>query len=178
MNKADRDALLYTNEVSVNSAKFGARPLSQAFKDELLKKWLHDARVEGYDVVLLDGRALEEVGNELEHESLCDYALGLFFVCDSRMGAMRTLGHALDEYNDLSDAEKSNIDELVNQIKVRNAADRNREVQPLVEPASAKLVKLPSAFAESSKFYVVDTSAKMDRETMASPVFELISKII
>lgn len=56
MDKDQRDALLYTNEVGANSAKIGARPLSQSFKDELLRKWLHDAAKEGYEVVLLDGQ--------------------------------------------------------------------------------------------------------------------------
>lgn len=37
MPKHDRELLLYTNEVGENSAKIGARPLSQIFKDKLLK---------------------------------------------------------------------------------------------------------------------------------------------
>ena len=57
MDKAERDSLLYTNQVSANSATIGARPLSQIFKDNLLRKWLIDARNEGFDTVLLDGRA-------------------------------------------------------------------------------------------------------------------------
>ena len=35
-----RTTPLYTNEAGANSAKIGARPLSQDFKDELLKKWV------------------------------------------------------------------------------------------------------------------------------------------
>ncbi|MGB4762167.1 MAG: hypothetical protein WBP12_02295, partial [Candidatus Saccharimonas sp.] len=62
MPKQKREVLLYTHEVSANSAKVGARGLSQAFKDNLLRKWLSDARMEGFDAVLLDGRALEETG--------------------------------------------------------------------------------------------------------------------
>ena len=63
--RADRDAMLYTPEISANSVKIGARPRSQAFKDALLRKWLRDAREEGVEIVLLDGRALGEVGEEL-----------------------------------------------------------------------------------------------------------------
>src|SRR5690606_4618834 len=99
MTKDERDALLYTNEVGANSAKVGARPLSQAFKDELLKKWLRDAREEGYEVVLLDGRALEETGSMLETKGLCSFVMGLYFVCDAKVGARRTLGYAATEYN-------------------------------------------------------------------------------
>src|SRR5690606_3264528 len=82
MTKDERDDLLYTNIVGENSAKVGARPLSQDFKDELLKKWMRGARTEGYEIVLLDGRALDEVGSRLHAEGLCDFRAGLYFICD------------------------------------------------------------------------------------------------
>ena len=109
MPKDERDALLYTNEVGVNSAKVGARPLSQTFKDNLLRKWLHDARIEGFEVVLLDGRALEETGEMLEREGFCKYVLGLFFVCDPIVSAQRTLGRMPKPYDELDDDFKKKV---------------------------------------------------------------------
>lgn len=174
MDKDERDALLYTNEVGANSAKIGARPLSQAFKDELLKKWLRDANTEGYEVVLLDGRALEEAGHMLESEGLCRFVMGLYFVCDPITGARRTLGYAATSYDDLEDADKKAVDELVAQIIARNEADRNRAVQPIARPSGAPLFKLPSTDdfqASRTRFMAtVDTSALMTKKEMSLPI--------
>lgn len=182
MEKIDRDALLYTNAVGVNSAKIGARPLSQAFKDELLKKWLRDARVEGYDIVLLDGRALEETGLMLESEGLCEFIIGLYFTCDPVIGAMRTLGFAARSYDQLTDTERTTVDVLVDQINARNDADRMRAVQPIVPPKNAPSFALPDVAATLSHderfMATIDTSADMDRQEMSDPVIRLISALI
>lgn len=173
MSKEDRDALLYTNEVSTNSAKIGARPLAQSFKDELLKKWLRDAREEGYQVVLLDGRALEETGTMLQNEGLCDFVLGFYFICDPVVGARRTLGYAATSYELLSDTARRDVDELVMQISERNTADARRSVQPIVRPKSNVNV-LPSISVEpavgSRQVLLIDTSAELTKEAMTQPV--------
>lgn len=178
MTKQERDDLLYTNQVGENSAKVGARPLSQYFKDELLKKWLRDARDEGYEIVLLDGRALDEVGSRLESEGLCDFRAGLYFICDEQVGARRTLGFAGKQYEELSDQEKASVNALVEQIKLRNQADRIRPVQPLVRPNTA-VSALPTIAEPSSEtgrpMYLVDTSADMTKLEMAVPVTELVA---
>ena len=181
MSKDERDGLLYTNEVGANSAKIGARPLSQDFKDSLLKKWLRDAREEGYEVVLLDGRALEEVGKMLEDEMLCGFLLGLYFVCDPVVGARRTLGYAAKTYDDLTDDERAEVDELVVQIDARNEADRNRAVQPIVPPAGASRYALPDAPAEAADgrtMIIFDTSADMTKAAMTTPVAKLAAAIL
>lgn len=182
MGKDERDALLYTNDVSVGSAKVGARPLSQAFKDELLKKWLRDAREEGFEIVLLDGRALEETGSMLESEGLCEFVLGLYFVCDANVGAMRTLGFATRKYEGLSDAQRRDIDRLVAQINERNRADRERPVQPIVPPKGAPtfvLPDIPVIERTSGRFMAtIDTSAKQSKDAMTAPVIQLISSFL
>lgn len=179
MQKIDREALLYTSEVGINSAKIGARPLSQAFKDKLLKKWLRDARTEGYDIVLLDGRALEEVGQMLEQEGLCRFIMGLYFVCDATVGAMRTLGYAGRRYDELSSDQRSEIDGLVAQIEARNQADREREVQPIVPPSGAPVYVLPDVPVvepTGARFMAtIDTSRDMTKRQMAEPVIRLVT---
>lgn len=179
MGKKERDALLYTNEVGANSAKIGARPLSQAFKDELLKKWLRDAHDEGYEVVLLDGRALEETGLMLAQEKLCQFVMGLYFVCDPIVGARRTLGYATTPYNELDDLAKAEVDELVEQIKARNAADQKRTVQPIVRPTNAPIFMLPGTieFSPTDERYMatVDTSGNMSKSEMAIPVANAVA---
>jgi cytidylate kinase len=179
MQKEERDSLLYTNEVGHNSAKIGARPLSQAFKDELLKRWMRDAQTEGFEIVLLDGRALEEVGAALENEELCDFRLGLYFICDPIIGARRTLGYASRPYDDLEASEKSAVDELVSQIKARNIADEKREVQPLVRPKGVAISHLPEIVPSNSvtrPMYLLDTSNEMSKEEMSSSVIELVAQ--
>ncbi len=180
MDKDQRDALLYTNEVGANSAKIGARPLSQSFKDDLLRKWLHDAGEEGYEIVLLDGRALEEIGLWLQGEMLCDFVMGLYFVCDPAVGARRTLGFAGTQYADLKPEERAQVDELVTQINARNAADSKRAVQPIVRPTGAPVFVLPDVtqFSPVEGLYMatVDTSGNMTKEEMSQPIASIIAR--
>ena len=183
MEKTERDNLLYTNEVGENSAKVGARPASQEFVANLTKKWLHDAETEGYEIVLVDGRALEAIAQEMENEGLCDYRAGLYFICNERVGARRTLGYAATKYEDLSSAQRQEVDELVEQIKARNQRDFERDVEPLVRP-TAPTITLPDAIEpgvirEQDGRYVaiIDTSADMTKEKMTTAILELMSKI-
>lgn len=179
MTKDERDALLYTNEVGANSAKIGARPLSQEFKDELLRKWLRDAHAEGFDIVLQDGRALEETGAMLVRHELCTFEVGLYFVCDANIGARRTLGFASKSYDELTEFEQIEVDTLMKQIEVRNRADRERTVQPVRPPEGAVRWILPDRLAyevqaTSPAFYVVDTSAEISKLDMTRPVCEFL----
>jgi len=180
MPKQQRDALLYTSQVGVNSAKVAERPLSQAFKDDLQRKWLRDARAEGYDTVLLDGRALEEVGAMLEREGLCSYALGLYFVCDPVVSAQRTLGWMPKPYGDLTPEQKQAVDELVLQIKARNRTDHERTVQPVVEPQDAPrylVTDVPEVLPERSPrpMAIIDRSVEVPLDVMIAPVAKMIA---
>lgn len=178
MSKEDRDALIYSNEAGVNSGKMGARPLSQEFKDDLMRKWLRDAGDDGYEIVLFDGRACEETGQMLEAAGLCEFVLGLYFTCDPQVGARRTLGHAATAYDALDADAKQAVDELVEQIDTRNEADRTRKVQPIVPPADAPLCKLPEIIdydGDGRPMYIVDTSADITKEEMALPIAKLVA---
>ena len=179
MAKAERDALLYGHEISINSAKVGARPLSQKFKDNLLRKWLRDARSEGFEVVLLDGRALGEVGEMLARETLCHYVLNLFFVCDPVVSAQRTLGLMPRPYDALDADTQRQVDQQIAQIEARNRADRERAVQPVVPPKNAPrhlVSELPDHLPERSPCpaVIIDRSVELPFETMALPVVRLI----
>lgn len=182
MPKEERDALLYTNEAGENSAKMGKRPLSQDFKDNLLRKWLRDAREEGFEVVLLDGRALVETGEMLASNGLCDFSGGYYFICDSKVGARRTLGFAGKTYEDLSEDEKTNVDVLIEQINARDEADRTRAVQPVVPPAGAPTYKLPNIPEDvptsERPMFIIDTSAEISKEAMSLPVARLSAAIL
>lgn len=182
MQKNERDTLLYTNTVSANSAKIGRHAQSQEFKDNLLKKWLHDARAEGYQIVLLDGRTLEEIGQILEDEGLCDFTLGLYFICKAETGARRTLGFANIPYDDLTNDQKEKVNELVEQILARNKSDRERTVQPIKPPKGAPTYLLPNApttyNSETRPMIIFDTSLDITKEQMYSPVAKLVADIL
>ncbi len=183
MEKTERDELLYTNEIGANSAKIGARPQSQVFKDSLLKKWLRDAHNEGYEVVLLDGRALEEVGNMLAQEKLCDFILGLYFTCDATVGARRTLGFAKTPYDSLSVDNRQAVEDLVHQIDTRNKADYERAVQPVKPPVDVQPYNLPSApqkidTSAVPTMVIFDTSADMTKLEMTEQVELLVAQAI
>lgn len=182
MTHEERDALLYSLEVGANSAKIAGRPKSQEFKDGLLKKWLHNAHEEGYRVVLLDGRTLEEVGQMLENDGLCDYKVGFYFTCDPLMGARRTLGFADRTYDELSDDEKQQVNELVDQIVARNKADTERKVQPITPPQNAQSFVLPNFGNPQGKtgreMFIVDTSAEMTKEEMVLPIVTFLGSFL
>ncbi|PID31488.1 hypothetical protein CR983_00860 [Candidatus Saccharibacteria bacterium] len=182
MEKPERDALLYTNTVSENSAKIGARAASQDFVRRLTKKWLHDAGQEGYEVVLIDGRALEHIAREMHDEGLCDFRLGLYFICDSQMGARRTLGLATRPYEQLSVAERRVVDDFMVQITERNQRDFARSSEPLVRPDAATLWRLPDPAPElpagACPQLIVDTSADMTKKAMSQPVAELVGRYV
>jgi len=177
MQKPEREALLYTNQVGIASAQIGTRPASQDFKDFLLKGWLRDARKEGFEIVLLDGRALEETGTMLRSENLCDFRLGLYFICNATVGARRTLGYAEHMYDELDSTKKIAVNELVRQITIRNNADKTRVVQPLVRPLHAPISYLPhiSKMSDGSPpMYLLDTSLDMTKDDMSQPVMQLV----
>lgn len=182
MQKAERDDLLYTNEVGENSAKVGARPASQSFVAMLTKKWLRDAGNEGYEVVLVDGRALEEIAHEMHEEGLCDYRMGLYFICDPIVGARRTLGYAKTAYVDLSHDEKASVDALVAQITVRNERDRTRDVERLTPPVNAPMYKLPAipeAINDQVRpMLIIDSSAELGKAAMSGPVARLVAAMV
>lgn len=183
MEKAERDSLLYTNEVGENSAKVGARPASQTFVADLTKKWLHDAGQEGFEIVLVDGRALDGIAQEMEAEGLCEYIAGLYFICDEQVGARRTLGYATKNYDELSTAQQAEVEVLMEQIKVRNHRDFERIVEPLVRP-NVPTIYLPDQIDPGSirgvdgrYMAIIDTSAEMTKGAMAAPVLNLMRNL-
>lgn len=182
MTKDERDALLYTNKVGADSAKIGARPASQEFVKMLTKKWLHDAGEEGYEVVLVDGRTLEAISREMQTEGLCDYRLGLYFVCDPLMGARRTLGYAAKRYDELAAAEQASVQEFVAQINERNRRDKERSTERLAPPENAPVYTLPNVprptAGADTPMYVIDTSAELTKEAMSQPVAVFVAALL
>lgn len=183
MPKDEREALLYTNEVGVNSAKVAARPDSQMCKDRLLQKWLQDARHEGFETVLLDGRALEEVGEALSTKGLCRYVLGFFFVCDPVVSAQRTLGWMPVPYHELREDQRTLVDELVQQIIERNQADHDRIVQPVHEPDNAltyDMLHIPALLPprQPRPMAIIDRSIEVPFDTMALPIARLVEQYV
>lgn len=183
MTKDERDKLLYTNKIGVDSAKVGARPGSQAFVKMLTKKWMSDAGVEGYEVVLIDGRALEAVAREMDAEGLCEYRMGLYFICDAQVGARRTLGYATTPYEKLSDEARLDVDQLVEQIAIRNHKDRHDradDADRLLPPAGAQTYRLPEVPGQTGvttdvPTYILDTSADLTKEAMSLPVAKFVA---
>ena len=185
MTKDERDELLYTNTVGVDSAKVGARPASQAFVKTLTKKWMSDAGSEGYDVVLVDGRALEPVSREMDTEGLCDYRMGLYFICDAQVGARRTLGYATTPYDRLSVEARREVDALVEQIAVRNHKDRHDRADDddrLLPPRGGEIYHLPDVpeliLTDNIPMYILDTSGDLTKDDMSLPVARLVAGVL
>ena len=181
--REEREALLYAKHISTGSAKIGARPSSQAFKDELQRKWLADAAREGCDVVLVDGRALEETGEMLVAEGLCDYSVGFYFVCDPVVSAQRSLGRMPLPYDQLDEATKALVDEMVVGIVARNESDRSRAVQPLVMPVNAErymAAEVPERLPDRAPrpMAIIDRSLEVPLDQIAIPLARLIARYV
>lgn len=177
MTKAERDPLIYTNEVGATCAIVGSHASSQLFVKNLTKKWIRDAIDEGYQVVLIDGRTLEGIAVEMDQEGLCDYRLGLYFVCDAVMGARRTLGFANTSYADLNTQNRREVDELVAQIHERNRRDKERDTERLLVPTDAPIFKLPDISHEITserQMLIIDSSAELSKAEMSKPVAEFV----
>lgn len=184
MTKEERDGLIYTNEVGEGSAIIGLHAASQVFVKNLTKKWIASAGEEGYEVVLIDGRTLEEISAEMDEEGLCHYALGLYFICDPYVGARRTLSLAHIQYNDLSATDKQRVDELVSQIHERNKRDKERDTERLTEPVGAPTFSLPlmphyiPRPGGKRTMLIVDTSAEITKSEMSDPVAQYVHSAI
>ncbi len=182
MSKEERSDLLYNNEVGANSAKIGARASSQDFVRMLTKHWINDAGNEGFDAVLIDGRSLEKIAIEMDQEELCDYKLGLYFICNPVVGARRTLGYAKTAYDDLSASQRSEVDTLVQQILQRNQLDHDRAAEPLLRPRHAETYLLPNTPATMDSvdrpIFIIDTSAELTRSEMSLPVAQFVAAVL
>ena len=182
MPKEERDALLYTNEVGENSAKIGARPASQEFVIGLTMRWVEKAGAEGYDVILVDGRALENIAREMAQDGLCDYRMGLYFICDATVGARRTLGYAMIPYDSLDDQQLSKVTSFVQQITERNERDKQRTVERLTPPQGAVVHHIPHIELSEQEntqhppMIIIDTSSDVSKEEMSRPVAELVGR--
>ena len=182
MTKEERSKLLYNNEVGANSAKIGARASSQDFVRMLTKHWISDAGDEDFDAVLIDGRSLENIAIEMDQEKLCNYRLGLYFICDPVVGARRTLGYAKTAYDDLSASQRSEVEALVKQILQRNQLDHDRAAEPLLRPKNTAVYPLPNMPTNdaptSRPVYIIDTSADLTKSEMSLPVAKFVSGVL
>lgn len=181
MPHPERDALLYTNEVSEASAKIGARPASQDFVYDLTLKWITDAKADGYDFILMDGRALEDLAEDAQQRGLCQYVLGLYFICDPLVGARRTLGVADVSYEQLSPVKKAEVDAFTEQIKTRNHADMVRDSQRLIRPQGALSVMLPHVPTDipaGTRRIIIDTSQELAKHEMSEAAMRLIDRLL
>lgn len=181
MPKDERDTMIYTNQISEASAIIGGHASSQIFVKNLTKKWLDDAGQEGYDVVLVDGRTLEGVASEMHQEGLCDYRLGLYFICEPEVGARRTLGLARTAYQDLTPQDRQKVDELVAQIHERNRRDKERNTERLAAPQNAptfRLPNMPDEISQGRSMLIIDTSADLNKAEMSNPVAHYVHRVL
>ena len=86
-------------------------------------------------------------------------------------------------YESLDDETKVAVDEVVEQIKLRNSADQTRRVQPVVAPdnapryrASQIPLQLPNR--QPCPMAIIDRSEELPRETMALPLAKLIANYV
>ncbi len=118
----------------------------------------------------------------MDTEGLCEYRLGLYFVCDGIVGARRTLGYAATPYDQLTDTQRDEVDVLVNQINVRNQRDFDRDVERLTRPVAPLLLIPDLAGAEAidstQPMAIIDTSAEVNKRDMALPVAKLVAQYV
>lgn len=118
---------LYTPEIQAASHEVGRLPASQFVAVSMLESSLVAAR-DDYDVFVVDGRALHEIGVRLAEDGVVDYVLAFDFYCDARVSAEREFGRQYG--HEPGPADQELLAELQRAVEARNVADASREAYP------------------------------------------------
>ncbi len=189
MDAATRKARLFTPEISKASGRVGRVPSAHAIAAKLLRSQVQTAVETEADVIIIDGRSMEDYAHQFTKEGLAKFVIGWFFKCDPAIAARRSLG-LFDEVDAMEPSDWLRLLRETMNISDRNRSDILRNVDPLHEPMHAYHLDL-LAYSSPDREYtpykishdilhrhglaVVDTSYTNSIEEMTGPVTELSS---
>lgn len=191
MNRADRDAVLYTPEMSKASGQVGSVASSHEVAIGLLKTQVEAAAEAETNVVIIDGRSIEKYARQFEEEGLAKFVIGWYFRCDPAIAARRSRG-LFGPIDEMSLEDRLSLLKETFNISDRNRSDMLRSVDPLRDPVRAYRLDF-FEYASPDRIYtpykisqdiiyqtkeqvaMVDTSYTNCIEDMTGPITELSS---
>lgn len=191
MDPDEIKSLLYTPALSDAAGKVGKVASSHAVAVGLLRAQVEHAAETEADVVIIDGRSIENYARQFTDEGLAHFVIGWFFKCDPTIAARRSLG-LFGDIDEMSDEDRLRLLEETFNISDRNKSDTLRDVDPLREPMRAHHLDLATYSSPDREYTpykishdivsrsngsmaVVDTSYTTSVEQMTHPVTELSS---
>ncbi len=188
-SKDEIDRLLYTPEVNNASGMAGKLSLTQDVAVEVL---FDEVRRQSpkYDVILIDGRAMQSKGTKLMDEGVVDYVVAIDVSCSPMTAAKRLLGLSVSaDVDEYTSQQKSDLLRLVNDIDRRNSSDARRASYPslpirgayefdvLHQWTDANLEKIAQRVRTAGAI-AVDNSYTRTKEQLTEPVVRLVGLLL
>ncbi len=130
LSKDEREEMYYVHKVGNVSGMFGKLTATHDVVVQLLKDEVK-ATVGLYDIVVVDGRAMQKYGQELEDMDVVDHILAIDVVCEPLVAARRVLG-MFDPVEQLSSEQLVQLIRTTEDISRRNSSDARRKCDPSV----------------------------------------------
>lgn len=131
--KEQREAKYYTSAISNASGMVGKVPVSHDVAVGLLLDEIR-AIAPKFEIILMDGRALQKYGKQLESEAIIDYILAIDVHCDAFVSAQREtkifLPDGADEAKHYSQDQTMQLLSATRDIARRNSSDARRKRDP------------------------------------------------
>lgn len=130
--KEQREAEYYTHAISNASGMVGKVPVAHDVAVSLLLDEVRALALQ-FDIILIDGRALQKYGKQLESEGVVDYLLAIDVHCDAFVSAQReTKIFSSDDANaeHYSPEQTMQLLTATRDIARRNSSDARRKRDP------------------------------------------------
>lgn len=182
------DELYYAHTVGNVSGMFGKISATHDVVVKLLKDEVR-AAVGEYDMVLVDGRAMQKYGQELEDEGVVDHILAIDIVCEPLVAARRVLG-VFDPVEELESEQLVKLIYTTEDISRRNSSDARRKRDPSVflhEAFEFNVLHIPEEKAAFEKMcekvseigvLSIDNSFTRSVAQFTEPSVQLIRRVI
>lgn len=188
MAKPEIEEFFYTSQINNASGMVGKSETAQQKALALL----HDevkALAGDNEIVVLDGRAMWEKGNQFKNEGLVDFPLAFDVTCDPMTAARRLTGIFEPNIDNLAQQDVVKLLRTVNDINKRNSADRRRAVYPSLPISGAVVFDVThdhtdEEFADACRKVAevgavsVDNSHTRSIEQFTSPVLKLVRSVL
>lgn len=189
--KEEYELRYYTQAVGNASGMVGKLPEAHDIVQTLLFAEVEQV-VAAYDVIIIDGRALQEYGREMERRGLVRYVLAIDVHCDAFVSAQRETGIFSPEDDELDSYTHDQALQLLvatRDIARRNASDARRQRKPSLPIQGAYDFDVLRPLPEDEKQSVyeairangavmIDNSNTKTIESLTEPVVELVRYLL
>lgn len=190
--KEQIESVYYTAAISNASGMAGKLPVTHDVVVALLLEEIR-AVAKDFDIIIVDGRALQKYGKQLAEESVVDYLLAIDVHCDAFVSAQRETKIFSPE--DDTEAEHYSPDQMMKlliatrDIARRNTSDARRSRDPSLPLRGAYDFDVLHEMDEIEKSWVVeailqngaisiDNSATRTPEQLTVPVVALVRALV